>query len=165
MPVTVARQEALGHGGTSESLRPHRHAHPNADALQGPVAPRHDTDEDPHKLLVEPPAYLWDVSDLDSPTLTGTHVSTTTRAIDHDQYINGKCTYQSNYQAGLRILDVTDIANGNLTEVAFFDMLPDSDSPLLYKGAWGNYPFFGSGIVIVSVRTQGLYAGARWRAR
>ena len=101
--------------------------------------------------------YLWDVSDLDSPTLTGTHVSTTTRAVDHNQYVKGKYTYQSNYQAGLRILDVTDIANGNLTEVAFFDMVPDSDSPLLYKGAWGNYPFFGSGIVIVSVRKQGLY--------
>ena len=101
--------------------------------------------------------YLWDVSDLDSPTLTGTHVSTTTRATDHNQYVKGKYTYQSNYQAGFRILDVTDIANGNLTEVAFFDMLPDRDSPLLYKGAWGNYPFFDSGIVIVSVRKKGLY--------
>ena len=101
--------------------------------------------------------YLWDVSDLDSPTLTGTHVSTTTRAVDHNQYVKGKYTYQANYQAGLRILDVTDIANGNLTEVAFFDMVPDRDSPLLYKGAWGNYPFFDSGIVIVSVRKKGLY--------
>ena len=101
--------------------------------------------------------YLWDVSDLDSPTLTGTHVSTTTRAVDHNQYVKGKYTYQSNYQAGLRILDVTDIVNGKLTEVAFFDMLPDSDSYRSYAGAWGNYPFFDSGIVIVSVRTQGLY--------
>ena len=101
--------------------------------------------------------YLWDVSDLDSPALVGTHVSTTTRAIDHNQYIKGKYTYQSNYQAGLRILDVTDIANGNLTEVAFFDMVPDADSPLLYEGTWGNYPFFDSGIVVVSERTQGLF--------
>ena len=101
--------------------------------------------------------YLWDVSDLDSPTLTGTHVSTTTRAVDHNQYVKGKYTYQANYHAGLRILDVTDIANGNLTEVAFFDMLPNSDSHRSYKGAWGNYPFFDSGIVIVSVRRQGLY--------
>ena len=101
--------------------------------------------------------YLWDVSDLDSPTLVGTHVSTTTRAIDHNQFVKGKYTYQANYQAGLRILDVTDIANGNLTEVAFFDMLPDSDSPEIYEGTWGNYPFFDSGIVIVSVREQGLF--------
>ena len=100
--------------------------------------------------------YLWDVRDLDSPALVGTHVSTT-RAIDHNQYVKGKYTYQSNYQAGLRILDVTDIANGNLTEVAFFDMVPDSDSPEVYEGTWGNYPFFDSGIVIVSERKQGLF--------
>ena len=100
--------------------------------------------------------YLWDVRDLDSPALVGTHVSTT-RAIDHNQYVKGKYTYQSNYQAGLRILDVTDIANGNLTEVAFFDMVPDSDSPESYEGTWGNYPFFDSGIVIVSERKQGLF--------
>ena len=101
--------------------------------------------------------YLWDVSDLGSPTLVGTHVSTATRAIDHNQFVKGKYTYQSNYQAGLRILDVTDIANGNLTEVAFFDMVPDADSPQSLEGTWGNYPFFDSGIVIVSVRTQGLF--------
>ena len=100
--------------------------------------------------------YLWDVSDLESPTLIGTHASTT-KATDHNQYVKGKYTYQSNYQAGFRILDVTDIANGNLTEVAFFDMVPDSDSPLIYEGAWGNYPFFDSGMVIVSVTRQGLF--------
>ena len=50
------------------------------------------------------------------------------KAIDHNQFVNGKYTYQANYNAGLRILDVTDIANGNLTEVAFFDMLPGRDS-------------------------------------
>ena len=104
-----------------------------------------------------PSTYLWDVRDLDSPTLIGTHASTATRAVDHNQYVKGKYTYQSNYQAGLHILDVTDIANGNLTEVAFFDMVPDSDSPEVYEGAWGNYPFFDSGIVIVSVRKRGLF--------
>ena len=100
--------------------------------------------------------YLWDVSDLDSPRLTGTHASTT-KAIDHNQYVKGRYTFQSNYQAGLRILDVTDIANGGLTEVAFFDMVPGGDSPWSLYGTWGNYPFFDSGIVIVSVRTQGLF--------
>ena len=101
--------------------------------------------------------YLLDVSDLESPTLVGTHVSTATTAVDHNQYVNGKYTYQANYEAGLRILDVTDIANGNLTEVAFFDMLPDTESYRSFDGAWGNYPFFDSGIVIVSVRRHGLF--------
>ena len=84
--------------------------------------------------------FLWDVADLDSPRLVGSHVSTAAKAIDHNQYVNGKYTYQANYNSGLRILDVTDIANGNLTEVAFFDMLPGRDSYRSFDGAWGNYP-------------------------
>ena len=100
--------------------------------------------------------YLWDVSDLDEPALIGSHDSTTT-AIDHNQYVKGSYTYQSNYQAGLRILDITDIANGNLTEVAFFDVYPGSDPTNIDSGTWSNYPFFDSGIVIVSVIEQGLF--------
>ena len=101
--------------------------------------------------------FLWDVADLDSPRFLGSHVSTATKAIDHNQFINGKYTYQANYNAGLHILDVTDIANGNLTEVAFFDMLPGRDSYRSFYGAWSNYPFFDSGIVIVSTTMEGLF--------
>ena len=100
--------------------------------------------------------YLWDVSDLDEPTLIGSHDSTTT-AIDHNQYVKGSYTYQSNYYAGLRILDITDIANGNLTEAAFFDFNPGSDPTNTKGGTWSNYPFFDSGIVIASVIEQGLF--------
>ena len=100
--------------------------------------------------------YMWDVSDLDDPALIGSHDSTTT-ATDHNQYVKGSYTYQSNYRAGLRILDITDIANGNLTEVAFFDVDPGSDSSNYDDGAWSNYPFFDSGIVIASVIEQGLF--------
>ena len=100
--------------------------------------------------------YMWNVSDLDGPALIGFHDSTTT-AIDHNQYVKGSYTYQSNYQAGLRILDITDIANGNLTEVAFFDVYPGSDPTNTDTGTWSNYPFFDSGVVIVSVIEQGLF--------
>ena len=44
--------------------------------------------------------YMWDVSDLDDPAVIGFHDSTTT-ATDHNQYVKGNYTYQSNYQAGL----------------------------------------------------------------
>ena len=100
--------------------------------------------------------YMWDVSDLDDPALIGSHDSTTT-AIDHNQYVKGNYTYQSNYQAGLRILDITNIANGNLSEAAFFDVNPGSDPTNTDGGTWSNYPFFDSGIVIVSVIEQGLF--------
>ena len=114
-----------------------------------------ESDEADNPDVTNTRTYLWDVSDLDDPALIGSHDSTTT-ATDHNQYVKGSYTYQSNYRAGLRILDITDIANGNLTEVAFFDVYPGSDSPK-EDGTWSNYPFFDSGIVIVSEIEQGLF--------
>ena len=99
--------------------------------------------------------YMWDVSELDDPALIGFHESTTT-ATDHNQYVKGSYTYQSNYQAGLRILDITDIANGNLKEEAFFDIYPCCESTD-QDGAFSSYPFFESGMVIVSGIEQGLF--------
>ena len=114
-----------------------------------------EDDEAENPKVTNTRTYLWDVSDLDAPALIGSHDSTTT-ATDHNQYVKGSYTYQSNYRAGLRILDITDIANGNLTEVAFFDVYPRSDSRK-EDGTWSNYPFFDSGIVIVSEIEQGLF--------
>ena len=115
-----------------------------------------ELDETDNPDVTNTRTYMWDVSDLDDPALIGSHDATTT-AIDHNQYVKGNYTYQSNYQAGLRILDITDIANGNLTEAAFFDFNPGSDPTNTEGGTWSNYPFFDSGIVIVSVIEQGLF--------
>ena len=114
-----------------------------------------ESDETDNPDVTNTRTYMWDVSDLDAPAVIGFHDSTTT-ATDHNQYVKGKYTYQSNYRAGLRILDITDIANGNLSEEAFFDIYPGSDSTS-FDGAWSNYPFFDSGIVIVSGIEQGLF--------
>ncbi len=114
-----------------------------------------ELDERDNPKVTNTRTYMWDVSDLDEPALIGSHDSTTT-ATDHNQYVKGSYTYQSNHQAGLRILDITDIANGNLSEAAFFDVYPGSDSPD-FNGSWSNYPFFDSGIVIVSGIEQGLF--------
>ena len=115
-----------------------------------------ELDEKNNPNVTNTRTYMWDVSDLDDPALIGSHDSTTT-AIDHNQYVKGSYTYQSNYQAGLRILDITDIANGNLSEAAFFDFNPGSDPTNTDGGTFSNYPFFDSGIVIVSVIEQGLF--------
>lgn len=98
---------------------------------------------------------IWDVSDLDNPVNTGAFTNSTA-AIDHNLYIKGDYAYQANYRSGLRILDITDIANNNLSEVAFFDIYPDDDAAQ-FNGAWSNYPYFASGTVIVSGIEQGLY--------
>ncbi len=100
-------------------------------------------------------AYVWDVRDLDAPALKG-HYTGPTTAIDHNLYVRGGYAYASNYRAGLRILDVTGVAAVSLQEVAYFDIYPDDDAPE-FNGDWNNYPFFASGIVVVSGIEQGLF--------
>lgn len=97
--------------------------------------------------------YLWDVSDLDNPHMMGTFVNGTT-AIDHNLFIRGERAFQSNYRAGLRVLDISDM--GSVSEVGYFDIYPTDDEPV-YGGSWGNYPFLPSGNILVSGMEQGLY--------
>lgn len=97
--------------------------------------------------------YVFDLSDVDAPLLIHTFEGTTT-AIDHNQYIVGNHSYQSNYRAGLRIIDITN--KTDMEEVAFFDIYPQDDNSD-FNGTWSNYPFFGSGMVVVSGIEQGLF--------
>ena len=99
--------------------------------------------------------YIWDVSDLDSPSLIGNHTAASA-SIDHNMYVRGKYVLQSNYSSGLRILDISDVANGNLTEEAFFDTYPANDN-VNFNGQWSNYPYFDSGIIIANDRQNGLF--------
>ena len=72
-----------------------------------------------------------------------------TANIDHNMYVEGNFVYQSHYTAGLRIQDISDISNGDMTEVAFFDIHP-SNNATSFDGTWSNYPYFDNNIVIVS---------------
>jgi len=98
--------------------------------------------------------YVWDLAKLSAPVHTGVYSSPAT-AIDHNQYIKGQYSYQANYQAGLRILDVSGVASAKLSEVGYFDIYP-SGNAANFNGAWSNYPYFASGIVIVNGIEQGL---------
>jgi choice-of-anchor B domain-containing protein len=99
--------------------------------------------------------YIWDVSDLDDPFVLDHHDGPTT-AIDHNEYVRGNYLYQSNYTAGVYILDLTDVANGNLSQEAFFDLYPSDNFPS-YSGTWSNYPYFESGIVIATSIDEGFF--------
>ena len=99
--------------------------------------------------------YIFDCLDLDAPVLIGTHLGSTP-AIDHNLYNHEGYCYQANYRAGLRILDLADVASGSLTEVAHFDVYPSSNSAH-FNGAWSVYPFFASGNLIVSHIEEGLF--------
>jgi len=99
--------------------------------------------------------YIWNVADLDAPAMTGIYKGPST-SIDHNLYIRGNRAYESNYRSGLRVLDISNIGNASLNEVAFFDIYSIDDLPQ-FNGAWSNYPFFSSGIVIVGGIEQGLF--------
>lgn len=97
---------------------------------------------------------VFDFEDLDNPQLSFEYLGPT-GATDHNGFIKDDKFYLSNNAAGLRVIDVSDISNGTLTEEGFFDSYPpDNDSG--YIGAWSVYPYFDSGNIVISDRTAGF---------
>jgi choice-of-anchor B domain-containing protein len=114
-----------------------------------------DDELDEQKSGVNSTTFIWDVADLNAPSVKGKYIGQST-AIDHNLYIRGNRAYQSNYRSGLRIIDITNISSASLSELAFFDIYPLDDTPQ-FNGAWSNYPFFLRDIVIVGGIEQGLF--------
>ncbi len=98
--------------------------------------------------------YMWDVQDLDNPSFIGTYEGPT-GSIDHNMYFKGKYLHQANYVAGYRVLDASDIANGVLTQVAFFDTHPPDVDAAVFGGVWSGYFHFASGAVALSQLDHG----------
>ena len=97
---------------------------------------------------------IWDVQDLDDPVLVS-EFYLDNRASDHNLYVHGNFLYQSNYQSGLRILDITDPLNP--VETAHFDTVPFGVDEPGFGGSWSNFPYFKSGIIAVSSRGEGMF--------
>jgi choice-of-anchor B domain-containing protein len=97
---------------------------------------------------------IWDVADLDDPVLAGEFVSDN-RASDHNLYIRDNLMYQSNYVSGLRVLDITDRARP--VPVGHFDTVPWGEDAPGFDGSWSNYPYFKSGIVVVTSGREGVF--------
>ena len=98
---------------------------------------------------------IFDVSDLEDPQLVKEYMGPTS-AIDHNLYIRGDMMYQTNYIEGLRLVDISDPVNP--VEVGHFDTVPygpNDNSPVL--GAWSNYPYFKSGIIVVTSGREGVF--------
>jgi choice-of-anchor B domain-containing protein len=114
-----------------------------------------DDELDETRRGVNTQTYIWDLADLDAPRHIGTY-SAPIKSTDHNQYVKGNFSYQANYRGGLRILDLRNIASGRATEAGYFDIYPSSDSSAM-NGAWSTYPYFPSGIVVVSGIEQGLF--------
>ncbi len=112
-----------------------------------------ELDEYSSSDVVNTRTLIFDVIDLDDPQLATEYIGEST-SIDHNQYVVGDRSFQANYTSGLRILDISNILNP--VEVAFFDTYPADDN-VSFNGAWSNYPFFESGVVVVSSINEGLF--------
>ncbi|MDE2980909.1 MAG: choice-of-anchor B family protein [Gemmatimonadota bacterium] len=143
-PVAIARGEypnvAYAHQGWLTEDHRHFFMGDEADEAQGGV--------DRTRTLI------WDVGDLDDPLLLKEHFAET-GTIDHNQYVRGNRLYQANLMSGLRVLDISDVENP--IEIGFFDTVPDDAGLPAFGGAWSNYPFFESGVVVVSSWSEGLF--------
>ena len=91
---------------------------------------------------------VFDFTDLDNPQFDFEHFGSTT-AIDHNGYTKNNKYYLANYTAGMRVLDVSDLDNQNISEYGYFDTFPNNNSAN-FSGAWNVYPFFGSGNIVIS---------------
>lgn len=98
---------------------------------------------------------IFDFTDLDAPQLHFEY-SGESSAIDHNGYIKGNEFYLASYTAGLRIVDISDVENENISETAFFDSYPSNNSTS-FNGAWSVYPFFESGNILISDINSGLF--------
>ena len=115
-----------------------------------------EADENSHG--VNTTTFIWNIEDLDAPFEESRFVHTTA-AIDHNLYINGNYVFESNYRAGLRILEMDTIVptgEQTLNEVAFFDTYPTNNNAS-FSGTWSNYPYFASGNIIVNNISEGLF--------
>ena len=99
--------------------------------------------------------YIWDVSDLDDPEFTG-YYTHDTPTIDHNLYVRYNYVFQSNYTSGLRVLTTGDLENAELNPFGYFDTQPE-DQTAQFRGTWSNYPYFESGVVVVSDIYDGLF--------
>lgn len=94
--------------------------------------------------------YVLDARDLDRPAKPKPYLHDTA-SIDHNLYVHGSRVFESNYTAGLRILEFGNrsLRRGKLRPTAFFDVVPGVDVAE-FAGAWSNYRFPRSGTVVVS---------------
>lgn len=112
-----------------------------------------------------PVTYIWDIRDLQAPKQTGLYKSSV-RSIDHNQYVWNGLSFQSNYGAGLRVLDVSSVpqdpTGDGVSEVAFFDVFPDDDGAagggkVDFVGTWSHYAGYPSGNIMVNTIERGVY--------
>ncbi|HEX6135399.1 MAG TPA: choice-of-anchor B family protein [Longimicrobiales bacterium] len=147
-PVTVGRNSypnvAYAHQGWFDDEQRYFYMNDELDELAGTVAGTR--------------TIVWDLTELDDPIVAREYIGPV-RSSDHNLFVKGDRVYESNYGSGLRVLDISDRTNPR--EIGFFDSAPyNDDGPghsATQSGAWSNYPFFESGIIVFTSVREGLF--------
>lgn len=98
---------------------------------------------------------MWDFKDLDQPLVIGDYFGPV-EAIDHNLYTKGNLVFESNYLSGIRVINSSNIAQGQMEEVGFFDTHPETNKAD-FDGTWNVYPYFPSGNIVASDISKGLF--------
>ena len=147
-PVTIGRSSypnvSYAHQGWFDAEQRYFYMNDEGDELDGVVAGTR--------------TIVWDLAELDDPVVAYQYIGPV-RASDHNLFVRGNYVFESNYGSGLRVLDISDRTRPR--EVAFFDSAPyNNDDPghsAAQSGAWSNYPFFKSGVVVFTSVREGLF--------
>lgn len=104
------------------------------------------------------PVKVLDVADLQNLTVTTTFYSNT-GATPHNPFIAGNLCFIAYYKDGLQVYDISNPASP--VRVGYYDTYFQNPAGVYtgvaYAGAWGAYPYFPSGNVIVSDMQNGLF--------
>ncbi|MEM7379992.1 MAG: choice-of-anchor B family protein [Bacteroidota bacterium] len=98
---------------------------------------------------------VFDLTDLDTPSLHTAYFGPTA-AIDHNGYVKADQYFLANYTAGVRVLDISGIADENIVEEGYFDTVPGNDLTN-FSGVWSVYPYFESGKIVLGDMNSGLF--------
>ncbi|RYP02089.1 hypothetical protein DL764_005970 [Monosporascus ibericus] len=109
--------------------------------------------------------FIWDISDLEKPRQTG-YYKAPRISNDHNQYVIGNYSYQSNYGAGISVLDISSIptnpTGSGVREIAWFDVYPENDieeggGSLQFVGTWSSYADYPSGYILINTIERGAW--------
>ncbi|MCS6928548.1 MAG: choice-of-anchor B family protein [Saprospiraceae bacterium] len=77
-----------------------------------------------------------------------------TYAIPHNVYIKDNLLFNSQYEDGLLVYDISNPVEPKL--IAYYDTHPQNTTYNTYFGCWGNYPWLPSGTIIAGDMQNGL---------
>lgn len=117
--------------------------------------------------------YVWDITDLEDAFETG-RFDHPEVSIDHNLYMWGPIhrngwggnpaipdtdisddyAYLSNYCSGVRVMDITQMESGSISQAGFFDT--DACSGATFSGTWSNY-MFPNGVLAAANIGDGVF--------